>query len=304
MSTETTAPRPFLKWAGGKRQLLSEIEERLPENLGDYDTYVEPFIGGGAVMFHLLHKHNFDRVVALDINAELILCYKTLQTDVEKVIAELRKLRDLYPGHGEHEKRKAFFYGVRDEWNASVGDVLSLKKSDQVKRTAQTIFLNRTCFNGLFRVNSKGHFNVPIGGYKNPKILDKGNLKNVSKYIESVEFHHIDYKGAKEYLGKKTLVYLDPPYRPLTTSSSFTAYSKSGFNDENQVELAKFCRILHELNVSFMLSNSDPKNADANDDFFDILYSEFKIERVDANRAINSKSSGRGKISEILVRNY
>ena len=304
MSTETTAPRPFLKWAGGKRQLLSEIEERLPDNLDEYDTYVEPFIGGGAVMFHLLHHHNFQRVVALDINAELILCYKTLQTDVKKVIAELRKLRDQYPGYEEHEKRKAFFYGVRDDWNASVGDVLSLKKSDQVKRTAQTIFLNRTCFNGLFRVNSKGHFNVPIGGYKDPKILDEDNLKNVSKYIKRVEFQHLDYKGAKEYLGKRTLVYFDPPYRPLTTSSSFTAYAQSGFNDENQMELAEFCRILHQQNVSFMLSNSDPKNADANDEFFDILYRGFKIERVNANRAINSKSSGRGKISEILVRNY
>ena len=304
MSTNTTAPRPFLKWAGGKRQLLSEIEGRLPENLEDYDTYVEPFIGGGAVMFHLLHNHNFERVIALDINAELILCYKNLQTDVEKVIAELKKLQDHYPSHKEHEERKAFFYGVRDEWNASVGDVLSLNISNQIKRTAQTIFLNRTCFNGLFRVNSKGHFNVPIGGYKNPKILDEGNLRNVSKYIERVEFHHSDYKGAKDYLGKRTLVYFDPPYRPLTTSSSFTAYAKSGFNDENQVELAKFCRILHDLSVSFILSNSDPKNADANDDFFDMLYKEFKIDRVDANRAINSKSSGRGKISEILVRNY
>ena len=304
MSTEPTAPRPFLKWAGGKRQLLSEIEERLPENLEDYDTYVEPFIGGGAVMFHLLHNHNFDRVVALDINAELILCYKMLQTNVEEVITELKKLRDQYPDHKEHEERKAFFYGVRDDWNASVGDVLSLKKSDQIKRTARTIFLNRTCFNGLFRVNSRGHFNVPIGGYKNPKILDEGNLRNVSKYIERVEFHHSDYRGAEEYLGKRTLVYFDPPYRPLTTSSSFTAYAKSGFNDENQVELAEFCRILHERSVSFMLSNSDPKNADATDDFFDVLYGDFQIDRVSAYRAINSKASGRGKISEILVRNY
>ena len=153
-------------------------------------------------------------------------------------------------------------------------------------------------------MNSKGHFNVPIGGYENPKILDEGNLRNVSKYIERVEFHHSDYKGAKDYLSNGTLVYFDPPYRPLTTSSSFTAYAKSGFNDENQVELADFCRILHKQSVSFMLSNSDPKNADATDDFFDMLYKEFKIERVDANRAINSKSSGRGKISEILVRNY
>ena len=150
-------------------------------------------------------------------------------------------------------------------------------------------------------MNSKGHFNVPIGGYKNPKILDEGNLRNVSKYIERVEFHHSDYRGAKEYLGKRTLVYFDPPYRPLTTSSSFTAYAKSGFNDENQVELAEFCRTLHKQSVSFMLSNSDPKNADVTDDFFDMLYREFKIERVDANRAINAKAAEEEKYQKFLL---
>ena len=304
MSTETTAPRPFLKWAGGKRQLLSEIEERLPENLDEYDTYVEPFIGGGAVMFHLLHNHNFEQVVALDINAELILCYKTLQTDVKKVITELRKMRDRYPGHEEQEERKAFFYAVRSDWNASVGDVFSLKKSEQIKRTAQTIFLNRTCFNGLFRVNSKGLFNVPIGSYKNPSILNEENLLNVSKSIQDVKFHHAQYSHILHFLGKKTFVYFDPPYRPLTTSSSFTAYSKSGFNDENQEQLAELCRQLDKNGVHFMLSNSDPKNADEEDLFFDDLYDGFRIDRVEANRAINSKGSGRGKITEILVQNY
>jgi len=304
MSTEDTAPRPFLKWAGGKRQLLSEIEERLPENLEDYDTYVEPFIGGGAVMFHLLHNHNFERVVALDINEELILCYKTLQSDVKEVITGLEKLRDCYPGHDEQEERKAFFYAVRSDWNASVGDVLSLKKSEQIERTAQTIFLNRTCFNGLFRVNSKGLFNVPIGSYKNPAILDEQNLLNVSKSIQNVEFHHAQYSHVLHFLGKKTFVYFDPPYRPLTTSSSFTAYSKSGFNDENQEQLAELCRQLDKNGVQFMLSNSDPKNADEEDQFFDDLYDGFRIDRVEANRAINSKGSGRGKITEILVQNY
>ena len=304
MSTETTAPRPFLKWAGGKRQLLSEIEERLPENLQDYDTYVEPFIGGGAVMFHLLHNHNFERVVALDINAELILCYKTLQTDVKKVIAELRKMRDRYPGHEMQEERKAFFYTVRSDWNASVGDVFSLKKSEQIKRTAQTIFLNRTCFNGLFRVNSKGHFNVPFGSSKNPNILNEENLVLVSNSIRNVQFHHAQYSRVVDYLGKKTFVYFDPPYRPLTNSSSFTSYSKSGFNDDNQRELADLCRVLDKGNVEFLLSNSDPKNEDRNDTFFDDIFHGFIIERVSARRSINSVASGRGNISEILVRNY
>ena len=304
MSTEDTAPRPFLKWAGGKRQLLSEIEARLPVEIETFDTYVEPFIGGGAVMFHLLHNHNFERVVALDINEELILCYKTLQSDVKKVIAELKKLRDRYPGHEEQEERKDFFYAVRSEWNASAGDVLALKKGERVKRTAQTIFLNRTCFNGLFRVNSKGLFNVPIGSYKNPAILDEQNLLNVSKSIQNVDFHHAQYSHVLHFLGKKTFVYFDPPYRPLTTSSSFTAYSKSGFNDENQEQLAELCRQLDKNGVQFMLSNSDPKNADEEDQFFDDLYDGFRIDRVEANRAINSKGSGRGKITEILVQNY
>jgi DNA adenine methylase len=304
MSTESTAPRPFLKWAGGKRQLLSEIEARLPENLDEYDTYIEPFIGGGAVLFHLLYHHRFESVVALDINAELILCYKTLQTDVKKVINALKKMRDQYPGHDEPEERKAFYYTVRDDWNASVNTVFSLKKSDQVKRTAQTIFLNRTCFNGLFRVNSDGHFNVPFGSYVNPSILDEENLINVSNSIQNVKFYHAQYSHLLHFLGKKTFVYFDPPYRPLTNSSSFTAYSKSGFNDENQKQLADLCRQLDKNNVHFMLSNSDPKNADEEDQFFDDLYDGFRIDRVEANRAINSKGSARGKITELLVQNY
>lgn len=304
MSTDATAPRPFLKWAGGKRQLLSEIEERFPENLEDYNTYVEPFIGGGAVMFHLLHHHAFERIVALDINPELILCYKTLQSDVMKVITELTRMRDLYPPHKKVDERKNFFYAVRKDWNASVGDVFSLTKEKQIKRTAQTIFLNRTCFNGLFRVNSKGHFNVPIGSYKNPSILDEKNLLNVSKSIQMVQFHHAQYTQVLNFLEGKTFVYFDPPYRPLTTSSSFTAYSRSGFNDENQKQLAEICRELDKVNVQFMLSNSDPKNADKEDEFFDELYHGFRIDRVNANRAINSKGSGRGKITEILVQNY
>jgi DNA adenine methylase len=242
--------------------------------------------------------------VALDINEELILCYKTLQSDVKKVISELRKLRDRYPSHEEKEERKAFFYAVRSDWNASVGDVFSLQKSEQVKRTAQTIFLNRTCFNGLFRVNSKGHFNVPFGSSKNPNILNEKNLVVVSNSIQNVEFYYAQYNEVLDFLGDKTFVYFDPPYRPLTNSSSFTSYSKSGFNDDNHRELADLCRRLDNYGVHFLLSNSDPKNEDKNDSFFEEMFHGFKIDTVSARRSINSVAAGRGNISEILVRNY
>lgn len=304
MSATDGPPRPFLKWAGGKRQLLSEIEARLPKDLHSYDTYIEPFIGGGAVMFYLLHNHSFKKIVALDINPELILCYKTLQHSVKKVIKELKQLQDDFPAFECVDERKAYFYSIRREWNCNNSEIFSLKKQEQIKRVAKTIFLNKTCFNGLFRVNSKGEFNVPIGSYKNPKILDEQNLINVSKAIRNVEFHHAQYSQVLLHLGHKSFVYLDPPYRPLTTSSSFTAYSKSGFNDNNQYQLAELCQQLHHNGVQFLLSNSDPKNADENDTFFDELYAEFLISRVQANRAINSKGTGRGKITEILVQNY
>jgi DNA adenine methylase len=305
MPTDIAAPHPFLKWAGGKRQLISEITSRLPKNIKEYDTYIEPFVGGGALMYHLLHNYNFENVVAIDINAELILCYKTLQTDVQKVIAELKMMRDRYPSFEDHEGRKLFYYAIRRDWNAIVGtDVFSLEKNEQIKRVAKTIFLNRTCFNGLFRVNSKGHFNVPIGSYRNPSILDKENLINVSNSIQKVQFHHAHYSNVLHFLGKKTFIYFDPPYRPLTTSSSFTAYSKSGFNDENQKHLAELCKQLNKNGVQFMLSNSDPKNTNDGDLFFDNLYDSFRIDRIEANRAINSNGNGRGKITEILVQNY
>jgi len=304
MSNRESPPRPFLKWAGGKRQLLSEIEEKLPKDIEAYDTYVEPFIGGGAVMFHLLYHHSFQNIVALDINPELILCYKTLQSSVKEVIKELRLLRNNYPSHDKIDERKEYFYSIRGEWNRNKSKIFAQKKKERVKRVAQTIFLNRTCFNGLFRVNSKGEFNVPIGSYKNPKILDVDNLINVSQAIKDVRFHHAEYSEVLLHLGNKSFIYFDPPYRPLTNSASFTAYSKSGFNDDNQHQLAELCQQLHENGVQFLLSNSDPKNADKEDMFFDDLYADFTINRVEANRAINSKGSGRGKITELLVQNY
>jgi len=304
MSTENGTARPFLKWAGGKRQLLSEIETHLPQEFDSYDTYIEPFIGGGAVLFHFLSTRSFQRMIALDVNPELILCYQMIKSDVVLIIRALKKMKKEFPVFENIEERKEYFYGIRAEWNLVETNVLKLSKKKRILRVAQTIFLNKTCFNGLFRVNSKGKFNVPIGSYQNPTICDEENLLNVSKAIQNVEFHHSEYAKVKQYLGKQTFVYFDPPYRPLTTSSSFTAYSKSGFNDKNQQELAALCIELSQLSVSFLLSNSDPKNTDVNDNFFDDLYSQFNINRVYANRAINSKGSGRGKITEILVRNY
>ena len=304
MSSENSPAKPFLKWAGGKRQLLSKIEEHLPQDLDSHDTYIEPFIGGGAVLFHFLSSRSFERIIALDINPELILCYQMIQSDIVSIVKILKKMKREYPDFEDIEARKKYYYDIRSDWNSIETDILKLPKEEKLVRTAQTIFLNKTCFNGLFRVNSKGKFNVPIGSYKNPTICDEENLISVSKAIQKVEFYHSEYLGLVKLLGKNTFVYFDPPYRPLSTSSSFTSYSKSGFNDKNQKELAELCIELNQLSVSFLLSNSDPKNTDKNDNFFDELYSPFHICRIHANRAINSKGSGRGKITEILVQNY
>ena len=304
MSSENCTARPFLKWAGGKRQLLSVIEAHLPSDLDTYDTYIEPFVGGGAVLFHFLSSRTFRRMIALDINPELILCYQTIQNEASSVIKVLEKMEKEFPSVENLEDRKKFYYAVRTNWNSIDTDVFKLPRKKKVERVAQTIFLNKTCFNGLFRVNSKGKYNVPIGSYKNPTICDEANILNVSKAIQNVEFYHCEYSQLMRHLGKKNFIYFDPPYRPLTTSSSFTSYSKSGFSDKNQEELANLCSKLDSLSVSFLLSNSDPKNADESDDFFDELYHSFYISRIKANRAINSKGSRRGKVTEILVQNY
>ena len=295
---------PFLKWVGGKRQLLPAIQARLPD-MDSVDRYVEPFVGGGAVLFHLLENHAFDQVHIFDLNPELILCYDTIRDNVEQVISSLSDLTATYP-RDDLEAQKPVFYGVRDQWNQGVGSIHGMTSTQRAQRVAQMIFLNKTCFNGLYRVNRSGLFNTPIGRYSQPGFTSPEKLRAVSRTLAGVQAHHGSFEACKSFVTSSTFAYFDPPYRPLSNTAAFTSYAKEDFNDDGQRALASFARDLDEtmLGVRLMLSNSDPKNSDPNDDFFDDLYQGFTVERVEANRAINSDATARGSITELLITNY
>ena len=293
--------KPFLKWAGGKRQLISTIEQVFPEDIDGCKTYIEPFIGGGALLFHLLERNQFESYHISDINPELVLCYRRIKDSVQDVIKSLNKLVSAYPE--DKDGRSEYFYSIRKEWNSNL-DISKLNKLEQCKRVAQMIFLNKTCFNGLFRLNRKGEFNVPTGRYVNPSFPSDKELTDVSIALKNVHIHQGSYKESINWVEGDTLIYFDPPYRPLSKTASFVSYSKGDFNDDDQRELADFCRELDRIDVRFILSNSDPKNTSPEDDFFDDLYSGFNVQRIQAGRAINSNPDKRGKITELLVRNY
>ena len=294
--------RPFLKWAGGKRQLISEIENRLPADIDECTSYVEPFIGGGAVLFHLLQNRSFEEVHISDLNPELILCYRTLQEDAKGVIKHLSKMIESYPS--EQEDRKQSYYAIREDWNSNVGKLSSLSKPKKARRVAQTLFLNKTCFNGLFRVNRKGEFNVPIGSYVNPSFPNSEDLLEVQKALQGVTIHLAPFEECESWVSKDSFVYFDPPYRPLSDTAHFVSYSKDDFNDQDQERLATLCRDLDKKGAKLLLSNSDPKNTVPDDEFFDNLYSGFDIRRIFANRSINSIPDNRGPITELLISNY
>jgi DNA adenine methylase len=233
----------------------------------------------------------------------LILCYRTIRDSIAVVLKELRNIETAFPDN--LELQSDFFYEARKEWNSKICETVESYPQNLVgRRVALTIFLNKTCYNGLFRVNSKGEFNTPFGKYKNPKICDEANLRSVSESLQNVELLCGDYSELNNKESTSEFIYFDPPYRPLTTSASFTAYNKSGFNDENQKELANFVESVSKKGIQILLSNSDPKVANPDDEFFDELYEEFHIKRILASRMINSKGDGRGKITEILVSNY
>ena len=293
--------RPFVKWAGGKGSLISQLNNFYPYELrnGIIETYIEPFVGGGAVLIDILQNYEVEQAYAFDINMDLINCYNVIKNNVEELIGTLEQMETEYLGL-EQEERKNYFYNKRNEYNNYL-----LKENEQnVQRAAQFIYLNRTCFNGLYRVNKAGKFNVPVGNYKNPTICDSDNLRGLSELIQNVEFIYGDYKKSMEYVTENTFVYFDPPYRPLNVTSAFTSYTKEDFNDENQIELAEYYRELNERNAKLMLSNSNPKNTNKEDHFFDNIYQGFNIDEIYASRMINANSNGRGKISEILVTNY
>lgn len=293
--------KPFVKWAGGKGSLIPQLKNFYPFELEEnsINKYVEPFIGGGAVLINILQKYDVKEAYAFDINIDLINCYNIIKTDVEELISKLEiKEKDFLIL--EDEQRQKYFYDVRKEYNS-----YRLKENEKsIKRACEFIFLNRTCFNGLYRVNKNGDFNVPCGKYKNPTICDSNNLRNLSYLIRNVSFQYGDYKKSKEYVDSNTFVYFDPPYRPLSITSGFTSYTKEDFNDENQKELANYFKELDKKNAKLMLSNSNPKNTNKDDNFFEEIYKGFNINEIAAKRMINSNAKGRGEISELLITNY
>lgn len=288
--------KPFIKWAGGKSQLISEIRKQYPAGLGlSIKRYAEPFVGGGAVLFDVLNSFNFDAVYISDTNAALINTYLVVRDNVDALIELLTDYEEKYVP-ADSDKRKALYYCQRERFNE-----LNRSGNYGIEAAALFIFLNKTCFNGLYRVNSKGEFNVPIGGYKKPLICDADNLQHISKALENVEIVCGDYHASDAFIDENTFVYFDPPYRPLTVTSSFTAYTENAFDDNDQAELAEYIQRLSERGAHIVASNSDPKNTNPDDTFFDDLYSRMNIMRISASRMINSKGNCRGKISELLI---
>lgn len=292
--------KPFIKWVGGKGQLLSEINKLYPVELGkNINKYAEIFVGGGAVLFDILSKYKLDEVYISDKNLELINTYKSIRDNVDILIKSLKEMEEQYIPL-DNENRKDYYYKKREEYN-------SLKINSEVNNIEKAvlfIFLNKTCFNGLYRVNKKGEFNVPMGAYKKPKICDEENLKNVSLTLRNVKIVYADYRKSEKFIDGKTFVYIDPPYRPLNITSSFTSYTENDFNDKEQIELAEYINVLNKKGAKIVISNSDPKNNDIDDNFFDKLYKNYNINRVKATRMLNSNASLRGAINELLITNY
>lgn len=295
LTENETKCHPFIKWAGGKGQLIGEIEKSLPEDFRERSmTYVEPFVGGGAVLLHMLQEYpNIDSAIINDINRSLITTYRVIRDDIDELIDELNKISKEYLALSQ-EERKEYFYSIRKNYNEEKNKSVQ----DKIKLAAMFIFLNKTCFNGLYRENKKGEFNVPFGGYANPKIMDEENLRQCSILLKRCTILNGDYEDTTAFVIRENMLYyLDPPYRPIGKTSSFNTYSKEGFDDEEQERLSDFCREINEFGGMFIESNSDSGT------FFDDLYEEFEIRRVKATRRINSKGDKRGEINELIITN-
>lgn len=290
--------KPFLKWAGGKTQLIQQIKDRLPDYIvADRFTYIEPFVGSGAVLFWMLNEFpNLEKAIINDINSDLTDSYITIKNNVEELINILGNWEFEYHNISSiEESKKEYYYEKRELFN--------LRISDQTTQSALFIFLNRTCFNGLYRVNKSNKFNVPIGSYKTPQICNETNLKAVSKVLQKVEILNGDYTETLQYAKENTLFYFDPPYKPLSETSSFNSYAKDDFNDAEQIRLKEFCELLDNNNHNWLLSNSDVRGKNPDDNFFDDLYADYNIHRVNARRSINANPSKRGKLTELLITN-
>ena len=275
--------KPFVKWVGGKRQLIPELLKYIPKN---FNNYFEPFVGGGALFFELYNLGILKnkKVFLFDINEELINAYKIIRDYPNELIEKLKEFKSKH--------NKEFYYQIRE-----LDRTNNYKKLNNIIKAARFIYLNKTCFNGLYRVNKKGYFNVPMGEYKNPKILDENNILLVSEALQNTIIKHCDYKKVLEYAQKEDFIYFDPPYYPLNETSNFTSYTQEKFLEKEQIELFETFNILSQKGCFVLESNSDTK-------FIKNLYNKFRIEKVFANRSINSKANNRGKITEVLIRNY
>lgn len=291
--------KPFIKWVGGKSQLIEQLEALLPADFSEREnvTYIEPFVGGGAMLFYMLQKFsNIKSAVINDINPDLTLCYQVVRDNPTELINSLKDIQSQYYSIKTEDKRKDFFLQQRELFNT--------KSLNKIDNTTLFFFLNRTCFNGLYRVNKSGKFNVPFGRYSTPTICDESTIYADSKILQNVEIMTGDFEQTFDKIKGNTFFYFDPPYRPLSNTSSFNDYTKEDFNDNAQIRLKLFCDKLNKVGIDFMLSNSDCLGKDGKDRFFDDLFIDYKIERVLATRNINAIASKRGKLTEIVVNNY
>lgn len=287
--------KPFLQWVGGKRNLLPEIKKyyRFEE---EKIKYVEPFVGAGAVLLDILTTKKVEKALITDISPELINCWNTIKTKPEKLLFFLTKYKEKFQILENKEERKLLFYQLREKFNNL--------ETNSPEKAALMIVLNKKGFNGLWRVNSKGKYNVPFEiETKNQIIFEEENIIEISKFLQNVEIKNAGYENTFDFIDKNTFVYLDPPYLPLDKTKSFTSYSKNGFTIENQIELADFIDKISEKGAKFLLSNSDPKNIEPENDFFDKLYKKYYIQRIPVRRNIAAKKENRGIINEILVSN-
>ncbi len=291
--------KPLLKWAGGKSQLIPQIQTHLPDYVYNQDfCLIEPFFGGGAFSFWALENlPHLKKLIINDINQDLICVYKTIQKNPHELIEALNQLQIAYDKLTDLESKKPFYYKKRDLFNQ--------RSQNPIIQASLFIFLNKAGFNGLYRVNKNNEFNVPIGSYKQPKFFDKELILLLSEYFQNITILYGDYSQTLNYLPSDMpcLFYIDPPYRPISDTASFTAYANNEFNDNEQIRLAQFCQKINGLGHQFILSNSDPKNHNANDNFFDDLYIDFCIDRISAKRSISANESGRKSITELLIYN-
>ena len=277
-----TTPKPFVKWAGGKRQLIPILNENLPKSFG---TYYEPFIGGGALLFHILTERNAQKCSISDLNSDLVLTYTTIRDKIDGLISSLKNHEKNY-----QKDSKTYYYSVRES-----------NPRSEIEKTSRLLFMNRTCFNGLYRVNSKGKFNVPLGRYTNPNIVNEDNLRSVSAILNTskIAIKCRDFESVLRDAKKGDLVYFDPPYQPVSDTANFTSYTNKSFTYDDLNRLAELCLKLDSKGCKVLLSNSDSKEVA---EMFS--HKSWKINRIQANRSINSNSKKRTGHFELLIKNY